>query len=156
MGTMKKFFIYFLLIVAFYIFSKVAINGALSTTYAYKDVNVKTDISMDVAVEATNINGFAKGKILNDSGKKIEDSYIKIECYSKNNVLMGTKYIEIDELNTNEEKSFEIRFNFNKVHRAEISIVDEIDNSVDEKSLLSDRELGFIALIGTFVFLTVI
>src|SRR5574344_250630 len=104
MARMKTFFIYFLLVIAFFIFSQIAIYVAVNTTYEYKSVEINTIIHTEVEVQATSINGFAKGKIKNNTNNKLENKYIKIACYSSNNVLMGTKYIKINELKANEEK----------------------------------------------------
>ena len=125
MARMKTFFIYFILIIAFFIFSQIMIFIALYTTLEYKNIELRTAIPIEVEVQATSINGFAKGKIINDTETEIKNKYIKIECYSKHDVLMGTKYIEIDKIGAKEEKEFEVHFNFNKVDRAVIDIVDE-------------------------------
>ena len=96
MARMKTFFIYFMLVVLMFIFSQVIIYIALNTTYKYKEVEINTTMPMELTVEATSINGKANGKIINNGEEAIENKYVKIDFYSKNNVLMGTKYIEID------------------------------------------------------------
>ena len=48
---------------------------------------------------------------------------------------MGTKYIKIDEMQTNEEKEFEVRFNYSRVDKAQIEIVNEL-SIVQERILL--------------------
>lgn len=125
MSTMKKFFIYFLIVILFYIFSRVIIYFTLDTMFQYKKVIFKTPIPIEVELQATSENGFIKGKIVNEIDRKIKDKYIEIKFYSKNDVLMGTQYIGINEICTNEEKEFEIHFNYNRVDRAELDIVDE-------------------------------
>ena len=78
MARMKTFFIYFILIVAFFIFSQVMIYIAINTTFQYKNYELRTNIPMEVEVQATSINGFAKGKIINETENNIENKYIKI------------------------------------------------------------------------------
>ena len=131
MQRMKTFFIYFLLVVAFFIFSQVMIYIAINTTFQYKSIVLKTTIPMEIEVQATSLNGFAKGKIINNTENTIENKYIKIECYSKHDVLMGTEYIKIDKVGTNEEKEFEVYFKFDKVDRAVVDVVDgeEVENN---------------------------
>lgn len=155
MARMKTFFIYLLLVVAFFIFSQVMIYIAINTTYKYKKVEVKTTIPIEIEVQATSINGFAKGKINNDRDENIQNKYLKIECYSKNNVLMGTKYIKIDEVKAKEEKEFEVRFNFSKVDRAVIDIIDEsqLDDNIQDKDKVSDGKLGLAAGISALILL---
>ena len=130
MQRMKTFFIYFLLVVAFFIFSQVMIYIAINTTFQYKSIVLKTTIPMEIEVQATSLNGFAKGKIINNTENAIENKYIKIECYSKHDVLMGTEYVKIDKVGTNEEKEFEVYFKFDKVDRAVVDVVDveEVQN----------------------------
>ena len=156
MTTYKKFFIYFLLIIAFFIFSRILIYIALNTTYQYKNLDIKTSMPMDVEVKATSIDGFVKGKIFNNTGEKLENKYIKIDCYSKHDVLMGTKYIKIDNLEANEEKKFEVRFNFYKVDKATIDIIEEqaIENTESIKEQIqSDPQRGLAAIIVAIILL---
>ena len=63
MTRIKTFFIYFLLVVTFFIFSQIMIYIAINTTFQYKSIELKTTIPMEVEVQATSVNGFAKGKI---------------------------------------------------------------------------------------------
>lgn len=159
MARMKTFFIYFILLVAFFIFSQVMIYIAINTTFQYKNVVLRTSIPMEVEVQATSINGFAKGKIINDTENEIENKYIKIQCYSKHDTLMGTKYIKIDKLGTKEEKEFEVHFNFNRVEKAVIDIIDEKiveEEKVAEHEKISDKEMGLAAVISALVILNFI
>ena len=76
-----------------------------------------------------------------------------IDCYSKNNTQMGTKYIKIDELLTNEEKEFEIRFNYSKVDNVVIDIVDELPQKVEEKQLFSDPKMNLAMAVAALILL---
>lgn len=156
MARVKTFFIYFLLIVAFFIFSQVMIYIAINTTFEYKNIILKTTIPMEVEVQATSINGFAKGKVINNTENEIQNKYIKIECYSKNDTLMGTKYIEIDKIGAKEEKEFEVHFNFNKVDRAVIDIIDEEqleEQNIKEEDKTSDPQRGLATMLAALILL---
>lgn len=156
MARVKTFFIYFLLVVAFFLFSKLAIYIAINTTYEYKSIELKTTIPMEVEVQATSVNGFAKGKINNQAEQEIKNQYIQVKCYSKHNVLMGTKYIEIDKIEAKEEKEFEVHFNFNKVEKAVIDIVDEKtleEEKVPEEEKQSDPQRGLATLLVAVILL---
>ena len=159
MERMKTFFIYFILIVAFFIFSQIMIYISLNTTFQNKSIEIKTTIPMQVEVQATSITGFAKGKIINNTENEMVGKYIKVECYSKHDVLMGTKYVKIDDLGAKEEKQFEVRFNFNKVDRAVIDIVDEKvieqENVTDEEKI-SDKEMGMAGIIAALILIAFI
>ena len=151
MARMKTFFIYFILVVAFFLFSQVMIYIAINTTYEYKDIEFKSYIPMQLEAQATSINGFVKGKIINETENQIENKYIKIECYSKHNVLMGTKYIKIDKLETKEEKEFEVRFNFNKVDKVVIDVIDDKEETIKEEEKNSDPERGLATMITALI-----
>ena len=156
MARMKTFFIYFLLVVAFFIFSHVMIYIAINTTFQYKSIELKTTLPMEVEVQATSINGFAKGKLINNTENEIQSKYIKIECYSKHDTLMGTKYIEIDKIGAKEEKKFEVHFNFNKVDKAVIDIVDEKElekQNIKEEEKISDPERGLATMLAALILL---
>lgn len=156
MARVKTFFIYFLIVVAFFLFSQIAIYIAINTTYEYKNIELRTTIPMEVEVQATSVNGFAKGKISNQTEKEIQNQYIQIKCYSKHNVLMGTKYIEIDKVGAKEEKEFEVHFNFNRVEKAVIDIVDQKvmeEQNVPEEEKQSDKEMGLATLLSALILL---
>lgn len=156
MARMKTFLIYLLLIIVFFIFSQVMIYISINTTYQYKNVEIKSIIPIEVEVQATSINGFAKGNIKNDKDENIEDKYLEIKCYSKHDILMGTKYIKIDKINAKEEKEFEVRFNYNKVDKVVLNIVDE--KIVEEKNATqedkqSDPDRGLATMIAALILL---
>lgn len=156
MARMKTFFIYFLLVVLFYIFSQVVIYFTLDTMFKYKTVVVKTPIKMETELQASSVNGFIKGKIINDTENIIKNKYLEIKFYSKNDILMGTKYVEIDELNAKEEKEFEVHFKFNKVEKAEVDIINEKpQQKIDNIFLVIQRNINLekAIAIGTSAYL---
>ena len=153
MTTMKKFFMYAVWVILFFIFSQVMIYVAINTTYKTKQVDVKTQSIINASVNASSINGTAKCIVKNNTENDIENKYIKIDCYPKNNVLMGTKYIKIDKILTNEEKEFEVRFNYNKVDRAEIEIIDELPNEATNEKKISDPEMTIAMAITALILL---
>ena len=154
MARMKTFFIYFLLVILFFIFSQIMIYFGIKTTYQYKNVEIKTTIPIEATVKATSVNGIANIKIKNNDGANLENKYLEIACYSKHDVEMGTKYIEIGKINKAEEKEFEIRFNYNKVERATIDIVDKKEleeKNIPEEDRVSDKEMGLAAMISALI-----
>ena len=154
MTTTRKFIIYLALVILFFIFSQVIIHVALNTTYKYIKYVVNTPIELKMEIQASSISGFAKGKIKNNTENTLEGKYLKIDCYSKLDTLMGTKYVQIDKINTNEEKQFEVRFNFNKVDKAIVSIVDEkVLTDVPQEQRESDPEFGLATCIAALILL---
>lgn len=153
MSRLKTFFMYAVWVLVFFIFSQVMIYVAINTTYKYKNIEIKTSTITNAEVQATSINGFAKCKIVNNTQRDIENKYIKLDCYSKNNVLMGTKYIKIDKIQTNEEQEFEVRFNYSKVDNAKIEIIDEMPQDVTEEQKDSDPTMNAAMLISALILL---
>lgn len=154
MDKLKKFLLYIIIILAFFAFSDLLINIGLNTTY--KKIDGKNNIEqIDITrAEATLVNGRIFGKLNTPMTSELYKKYIKMDLYSDNNVLLGTKYIEMKSLATN-NNSFETYFKFQNVKRYEISLVDE---KAEEKSgelfdiKLSQAEI----LLGVVVALLVI
>lgn len=146
MATLKKFLMYGSWVLLFFIFSQIMIFIAINTTYKYKKVESYSTLITQAEVKATSINGFAKCKVKSGAQNK----YIKIDCYSKNDVLMGTKYIKIE---TNEEQQFEVRFNYSRVDNAKIDIVEEIPQDIEKEQTMSDPKMNAAMLISALILL---
>lgn len=153
MARLKTFLMYASWVILFFIFSQVMIYVALNTTYKYKKVDIQSKYITYVEAQATSINGFTKCTVKNDEENSLEGKYIKIDCYSKNEIKVGTKYIRIENIPTNEEKEIETRFNYSRVDRVEINIVDEISEEVTENQKISDPEMNAAMVITALILL---
>lgn len=126
MDKLKKYFIYILLLVVFFILSNFLINVGLNSTY--KKITRKEDNLSQVVIyqeEATFVNGRIKGIVSNTSA--INDKYIKFDFYSERNVKLGSKYIEVDKTKGN--MPIEIYFKLRDVSYYTIATVNEKDKS---------------------------
>lgn len=126
MDKLKKYFIYILLLVGFFILSNFLINVGLNSTY--KKITRKEDNLSQVVIyqeEATFVNGRIKGIVSNTS--TINDKYIKFDFYSERNVKLGSKYIEVDK--TKGDMPIEIYFKLRDVSYYTITTVNEKDKS---------------------------
>ncbi len=130
MDRLKRFLLYLIIGLAFFIFSDLLINIGLNTTY--KKIEGKNNIEqIDITrAEATLVNGRIFGKLNTQMSSELYKKYIKLDLYSENDILLGTKYIDIRSLATN-NNSFETYFKFQGVKRYEISLVNE---KAEEKS----------------------
>ena len=153
MATHKKFMMYAIWVILFFIFSKVMIYVAINSTY--KNILIKVDNSLitRAEVKANAVSGTAKITLKNNTSSDLQNKYIAVNCYSKNNVLMGTKYINIAELTQNQEKEYETRFNFNKVDNVKIDIIDELPKDTNKQQILPDKEMTGMVLIGAIIVL---
>lgn len=125
MDRMKTFLKYALWVIGFMILSEFLINVGLNSTY--KDITRKDNL-VQVSVyqaEATLVNGRMRGIITNSEQEDLNGKYVRIDFYSKRDVFLGSKYIEINNLTQNQTQSFEIFFKLKDVASYEIKIVNE-------------------------------
>ena len=153
MQRLKTFFIYAILVVAFFLFSQIMIFFAIHTTYHEKSYTIKADIPIQVEVKATSVNGQVTGNLINSTDKTIKNEYIKLEFYSKHDVLMGTKYIEITQLKPGEKLDFERKFNYNKVDKVVLDVVEDMNEEITEEQKVSDPTMNFAMLISSIILL---
>lgn len=154
MDRMKTFGLYALCIILFFIFSNVMINIAIKTTYSPIDVEIveKDNVKIDTnEVKATYVNGYVSGNVKN-TGSNIENTYIKIDLYSKRNTLLGTKYVRIENLKQGETCDFRMGFKFTDVDHCKLETVDTVPETVTEEQFTS-TELKFATLLTTVIFL---
>ena len=125
MSRMKTLTLYVLAIVGFFLFSELLINASLESTY--KEIGRRDNISQ-VAIsqaEATIVNGRLKGTITNPEDNPINGKYLKVDFYSARDVLMGTKYIDVSNLQVNQTQEIEMYFKLENINYYNISVTDE-------------------------------
>lgn len=121
---MKTFLKYALWVIGFFILSEFLINVGLNSTY--KDIE-RRDANSQVSIyqaQATLVNGRIKGIVTNSEPEQLNGKYICIDFYSKRDVFLGKKYIQVENLGENESKPFEAYFKLKDVASYEVSIVD--------------------------------
>lgn len=124
MDRMKTFLKYALWVIGFFILSEFLINVGLNSTY--KDIE-RRDANSQVSIyqaQATLVNGRIKGIVTNSEPEELNGKYICIDFYSKRDVFLGKKYIQVENLGENESKPFEAYFKLKDVASYEVSIVD--------------------------------
>ena len=118
---MKKIFLWVLLLIGIFILSDFLIAVGLNSTY--QDIDRK-DENYEIAIyqaDATYVNGRIRGVIKDTS--EIDNKYLEVSLYTKRDVLMGRRYIEI---NSNEtSQPFEVLFRAKDVQYYELQTVDE-------------------------------
>lgn len=135
MSKVKKIFTYVLWLIGFFILSEILINVSLNSSY--KPIGRK-DSTPNINVyqaEATKVNGRIRG-IIDNSENKIQGKYLKIDIYSPRDVKLGTKYIDISNVNPGETDSFEVYYKLQDTSYYNISIVNEMEK-VDDTPFLS-------------------
>lgn len=119
MKRLKTFATYILVLVLFFIFSRVIIFIGLNNTY--DNINAKETIPEGVSIssaKATAVNGEIKGKI----SEELNSKYIKFNFYTDIDSLAGSYYVTPSEL---ENGNFEFYFKLNYIESYSIEITDE-------------------------------
>lgn len=154
MDQVKKILKYVLLIVAIYFFSKFLIYIGFNATYKNIDVTgtVPDGIKIEFA-QATKVNGRILGKISNNDDS-FKGKYIKADIYDEKNVLLGTKYLELNEIDKDETKKFAVFFKKDSVDHCEISIVDKKDESKEKlfEGIFLNEDLKTRVIISTLIY----
>lgn len=119
-----KIVIWILILAGVFVLSDFLIYVGINSTY--KDIQRK-DNNLQVTVyqaDATYVNGRIRGMIKNTD--EIKQKYLKIELYTKRDVLVGKSYIEVqDNIKDDESQPFEVLFKANDVSYYKIETVDE-------------------------------
>ena len=135
MDTMKKFAKYIIWIVLFWFLTDILIFFGLNANYDKLGVSQNSNIPAQVEVEqaeATLVNGRIKGRITNDGEEDLNGKYMKVDLFSPNNVLLGTKYMKISDLEKGASDDFELFFKAQDADHYDISFVDEIEEKEDD------------------------
>ena len=136
MDKMKKYLKYILWLIGFFILSDFLINVGLNSNY--KGMKRRDEISQIsiYQAEATAMNGRIRGIIRNSQSEDLSGKYIKFEFYSKRNVYLGKKYIQIEQFNENGMQPFELFFKLQNVSDYNVSITDEKEEGELEIEIL--------------------
>lgn len=122
-STLQKIAIWIAILVGVFLLSDFLINVGINS--AYKNMERKDDNNNIVVyqADATYVNGRIRGLIKGDEKQK--GKYLKIELYSKRNVMVGKSYIEIENLKQEETQSFELLFRAKEATCYQVEIVKE-------------------------------
>lgn len=136
MAKMKKFFLYFLMFIALYIFVTTLTNFSMKEKF--KDIqNIQISVSSPkIFIEeskATNSHGYIKGTITNETGEHIKDKYLQFDFYNKDGVYVGTETQEIKYFNVNETISFDINYKYNNINKIIIGFTDKMIQNKEKK-----------------------
>lgn len=107
-STLQKIAIWIAILVGVFFLSNFLIEVGINS--AYKNMERKDDNANIVVyqADATYVNGRMRGLIKADEKQK--GKYLKIELYSKRNVMVGKSYIELKDLKQDETQPFELLF----------------------------------------------
>ena len=153
MKRLKTFFIYALLIAAFWFLSDFLIYMAINGTYSYIDSKIMVEVpNVNISdSKATFVNGYVKGNVYNNTNEVINDQYVKIDLYSPRDVHLGTKYVKIENLEPNKTMDIEMWFKYTDVEYCNVTVTEDISEA-QENQFLSEEDKFYIVL-GAVMFL---
>ncbi len=154
MDTLKKFLIYILILVGIFVLSDFLINVGLNSTY--KDID-RVDNNSAVTIyqaDATYVNGRIRGLINNT--ETISDKYLKIELYTKRDVLVGNYYLEIQHDAVNNTQAIEVLFKATDVSYYKVVTTNEKDGNSELEILPKEWTQGEVILVTILTMLLLI
>ena len=106
----RRYFIWFILLFAF-----VTVGSILAVKTMYHDITIYEIASTVPTItvqeaKATNVNGYIKGEVKNESDSEINGGYLCFVLFDENYEQKGIEYIEIGNLTAGETKSYELKF----------------------------------------------
>ena len=152
MDRVKTLLKYAVWVLAFIILSEFLINVGLNSTY--RKINRKDNIEQVniYQAEATLVNGRIRG-IIQNTDRDISNKYAKFSFYSERNVLLGKKFIEINNLENGEVQPIELFFKLEGVKSYSVEIVDEKDDTGEIELLSKDLTRPEVLLTTAILFL---
>lgn len=125
MDRVKTLLKYAIWVLVFFILSEFLINVGLNSTY--RKISRKDNIEQVniYQAEATLVNGRIRGTITNSEPEELNGKYVRIDFYSKRDVFLGRRYIEVKDLAQNGTMSFEVFFKLKEVGSYEVVIADK-------------------------------
>ncbi len=128
MGTLKKFWKYFLLFIVMF-----AIIGGLTSLamrenfeeMANYEIIGKSPIVTVTESKSANTHGYIKGTVTNDTEDIIPLKYVKINLYDKNEIYLGSEYREIKNFYPKETINFNINYRYNNVGKIVLGLTNE-------------------------------
>ena len=144
---------YALWVVLFIIFSDFLINVGLNSSY--RPIERRDNVSQVnvYQAEATLVNGRIRGLITNSETDNISNKYLEFDFYSKRDVYLGKKIIDINELQVGETQNFEILFKLEDVDYYAVSVLDERPEGEEIEILPEGWTTGEIVVATVFTLL---
>lgn len=153
MKRMKTFLIYALIVLAVVLCTDVLSNIILNSTYRDlgRDIGIESPKIEITEAKTTRDNGVIKGKITNNTDKKIENNFLRIELYSDIANLLGTEYLKIESLEKEETKDFELRYGQNNVDHFKLTFVEEKPEEINTYHVLTKEGKIIFVIAGLIV-----
>ncbi len=139
MDRLKTFRKYIIWLIAFFIFS--TLISYIGLNARYKNIEATGEVPGGVKInlaQATSVNGRIFGEVMSTEGNELNDKYLKVNIFSKNDNLAGTKYLKLDNLNLNDPRKFAVYFSAENIKYFTIDVLDYSEQLKDEEIRVRD------------------
>lgn len=139
MDRLKTFRKYIIWLIAFFIFS--TLISYIGLNARYKNIEATGEVPGGVKInlaQATSVNGRIFGEVMSTEGNELNDKYLKVNIFSKNDNLAGTKYLKLDNLNLNDPRKFAVYFSVENIKYFTIDVLDYSEQLKDEEIRVRD------------------
>ena len=129
MARLKTFFKYSICFLIVYALVDIFSFNIIKSTYI--DKNFSADFASP-KIEVTNCqatvtNGVVEGTLTNDTGALLKDKLLRLDFFTKRGTNVGTKYVDLGEVQNGDKVNFQSLFNFDNVDNVKASLVDKAD-----------------------------
>ena len=121
--NLRRYFIWFILLFTFVTIGSIF---AIKTMYHNITPHVMESTVPTIIVseaKATNVNGYIKGELRNESEEDISGKYLYFLLYDDSMNMIGVEQIQLETILAGETKSFELKFKRNNVDNFFVTIV---------------------------------
>ncbi len=126
--NLRRYFIWFILLFAFVTIGSILAIKTMYHNIAIIEIDSTTPTVTVQEAKATNVNGYIKGELKNESENEISGKSLFFVLFDENLNLVGTEYIEIDTMLAGETKSYELKFKKDNVNSFFVTVVDAENN----------------------------
>lgn len=122
--NLRRWLIWFILLFAF-----VTVGSIMAIKTMYHDIKIyeiqETIPTITVnEAKATNVNGYIKGEIKNETDTDISNKKICFILFNENNENIGEEYLDIGNIQAGETKTYELKFKRNNVDRFIATVIE--------------------------------
>lgn len=159
MGTLKKFRLYLLMFIGFFLLVTLLTNFLMRDDYKNTNYEIKEESPVITVTECKSAysNGYIKGNITNNTEEIIPLKYLQINLYNKDDVYLGSEYKELKNFYPQETINFDISYNYLNIDKVTLGFVDEIPQKkgfnlfegVDDETMAIAGPIGALLVIVT-------
>lgn len=141
MKTLKKIIIWVIIMIIAYIAVDFSNFYIIASTYKDIESQIQNSEKINIIInetKATYVNGYSKITITNNSEEEINNKYILLDGYSKNNNCLVNKYFKINNFKVGEKRDVQIQFKAEEVKKVNIYESEKIQDKYELSNEIMD------------------